>query len=92
MGLNYFDQVHLLKDILAAHLSDCCGTTAEYEQLERIIKSLMVNTELDTNMKSILGDIYRYSQSGISAASMDGHISEHQENLTHWIKEIDSYS
>jgi ketol-acid reductoisomerase len=92
MGLNYVDQVHLLKDILADHQSDCCGTTAEYEQLERIIKSLMINGELDANMKSILEDIYRYSQSGRSAASMNSHISENQENLAQWIEKIGSYS
>lgn len=92
MGLNYVDQVHLLKDILAAHQSDFSGTTAEYEQLERIIKSLMVTSELDPNIKSILGDIYLYSQSGKSAVSMDCHISENQENLAQWIEEIDTYS
>lgn len=63
MGLNHEHQVHLLKDILTDHQLDCCGTVAEYEQLERVIKSLMANTDLNSNIKHVLEDVYQYSQS-----------------------------
>ncbi|MDY7430257.1 YtzH-like family protein [Bacillus sp. V26] len=92
MGLNYENQVDLLKDILTDHQLDCCGTVAEYEQLERVIKSLMANTELDSHFKNVLEDVYRYSQSGISSKSIDSHIQEHQSSLSQWVEEMDSYS
>lgn len=71
---------------------DCCGTVAEYEQLERVIKSLMANTGLDSNIKNVLEDVYRYSQSGITADSIDTHIQEHQNHLSQWVEQMDSYS
>ena len=46
MPLQYQDQVSLLKDILTNHQTDCCGSVSEYEQLERLIKSLLVNSNI----------------------------------------------
>ncbi len=92
MGLNHEHQVHLLKDILTDHQLDCCGTVAEYEQLERVIKSLMANTDLNSNIKHVLEDVYQYSQSGRTANSIDSHIREHQSHLSQWVEEMDSYS
>ena len=45
MPLQYQDQVNLIKDILTNQQTDCCGSVSEYEQLERLIKSLMVNNQ-----------------------------------------------
>lgn len=92
MPLNYHDQIHLLKDILADHQIDCCGSVAEYEQLERVIKSLMVNSEIDQNVKSVLQDIYTYSQAGINSSNVNEHVQSHQGQFTNWIDSIDQYS
>ncbi|WP_226680556.1 YtzH-like family protein [Sutcliffiella horikoshii] len=92
MPLNYHDQIHLLKDILADHQIDCCGSVAEYEQLERVIKSLMVNNEIDQNVKNILQDIYSYSQGGINSSNDHDHNQLHQSKFTNWIDSIDQYS
>lgn len=35
MPLNAEHQMNILKDILSNHQSDCCGTVAECEQVER---------------------------------------------------------
>ncbi|MFN2747597.1 MULTISPECIES: YtzH-like family protein [Bacillus] len=92
MGLNRENQIHLLKDILSDHQADCSGTVAECEQVERIIKSLMANTNLDGNLKGVLEDIYLYSQRGRSSNSLNDHILEHQDRLTQWVEEIGSLS
>ncbi|MFC0270346.1 YtzH-like family protein [Metabacillus herbersteinensis] len=92
MPIDYHHQVGLLKDILSEHQSDCCGTVAECEQLERVIKSLMVNTQLDQNVKSVLQDIYTYSQSGVNSSELNDHIQSHQGHLSRWINDIDSFS
>ncbi|XJZ26525.1 YtzH-like family protein [Bacillota bacterium Lsc_1132] len=89
MPLSHQDQVTLLKDILSNHQTDCCGSVSECEQLERLVKSLMVNAEVDQNVKSILQEVYDYSQSGAYSANLDQHIQSNQENLANWVNSID---
>ena len=92
MPLSHEHQVTLLKDILTNHQSDCCGSVAECEQLERLVKSLMVNTQVDQNVKNILQEVYQYGQHGAETADLDQHISSNQENLSQWVNDIDQFS
>ncbi len=92
MPLQYQDQVNLLKDILSNHQTDCCGSVSECEQLERLIKSLMANSNIDQNSKQVLDQIYDYSQSGINASNLDVHIESHQQQLSEWVGNIDQLS
>ncbi len=92
LPIQYQDQVNLLKDILSDHQSECCGTVAECEQLERVIKSLMVHSNTNQQSKELLEDIYNYSQTGKYSASLDQHIESHQNQLSQWINDIDTYS
>ncbi|HJV31004.1 MAG TPA: YtzH-like family protein [Bacillales bacterium] len=92
MPLSHQDQVNILKDILSNHQSDCCGSVSECEQLERIIKSLMVNTQIDQNVKNILQEVYKYGQNGAETQDLDQHILANQENLSHWVNQIDQFS
>lgn len=92
MPLSHGDQVTLLKDILNNHQSDCCGSVAECEQLERLVKSLMVNTQVDQNVKNILQEVYQYSQNGAQTADLDHHILSNQNNLSQWVNDIDQFS
>lgn len=92
MPLSHQDQVTLLRDILNNHQTDCCGSVSECEQLERLVKSLMVNTEVDQNVKNILEEVYTYSQRGAQTADLDQHITSNQENLSQWVSNIDQFS
>jgi hypothetical protein len=92
MPLSHDDQVTLLKDILNNHQTDCCGSVAECEQLERLVKSLMVNNEVDQNVKNILQEVYQYSHHGVGTADLDQHILSNQENLSSWVSNIDQFS
>jgi hypothetical protein len=92
MPLSHQDQVTLLKDILSNHQTDCCGSVAECEQLERLVKSLMVNTQIDQNVKNILEEVYTYSQNGAQTADLDQHITANQDNLSQWVSNIDQFS
>jgi len=92
MPLGHSDQVTLLKDILTNHQTDCCGSVAECEQLERLVKSLMVNTQVDQNVKNILQEVYQYSQHGAQTADLDQHILSNQENLSQWVSDIGQFS
>ncbi|CAM3765571.1 YtzH-like family protein [Mesobacillus zeae] len=92
MPLNHTDQVNLLKDILSNQQSDCCGSVAECEQLERLIKSLMVNADISQNVRPILEEIYIYSQNGKNTADLDEHINAHQDQLSSWVENIGEFS
>ncbi|WML40881.1 YtzH-like family protein [Neobacillus sp. OS1-2] len=92
MPLSHEHQVTLLKDILTNHQSDCCGSVAECEQLERLVKSLMVNTQVDQNVKSILQEVYHYGQHGAETADLDQHILSNQDNLSQWVSDIGQLS
>jgi hypothetical protein len=92
MPLNHQDQVTLLRDILTNHQTDCCGSVAECEQLERLVKSLMVNTQVDQNVKNILKEVYQYSQNGVGTPNLDQHILSNQGNLSEWVTKIDQFS
>jgi oligoribonuclease NrnB/cAMP/cGMP phosphodiesterase (DHH superfamily) len=92
MPLNYHDQVNLLKDILNNHQNDCCGSVAECEQLERLVKSLMVNNDIHGNVKNILQEIYTYSQAGVQTSDLDHHITNNQDQLAQWVNNIDQFS
>jgi hypothetical protein len=92
MPLDLQDQVSLLKDILSNHQTDCCGSVSECEQLERLVKSLMVNTQIDQNVKNILEEVYTYSQHGAQTADLEQHILSNQENLSQWVTNIDQFS
>jgi len=92
MSLTYNHQIGILKDILTNHQIDCCGTVAECEQLERLIKSLMVNSNIDDHAKDVLEEIYTYSQQGKYTQHLENHINEHQQQLSQWIDGIDQYS
>ncbi|MBY0098954.1 YtzH-like family protein [Mesobacillus maritimus] len=92
MPLSYQDQVNLLTDILSNQQTDCCGSVAECEQVERLVKSLMVNTNLDNNVKPVLQEIYQYSQNGKYSSDLDEHILSNQENLNNWVDNIGQFS
>ena len=70
-----------IKDILTNQQSDCCGSVSEYEQLERLIKSLMVNNNVNQqDVQTVLAQIYSYSQNGINSSNLDQHIESHQDS------------
>ncbi|MDZ5472568.1 YtzH-like family protein [Bacillus sp. 31A1R] len=92
MPINSQDQVNLLKDILNNHQTDCCGSVAECEQLERLVKSLMINADVNNNVKDVLQEIYSYSQHGVNSTDLDQHIESHQQQLSEWVTNIDQFS
>ncbi|PLS14891.1 hypothetical protein CVD28_25565 [Bacillus sp. M6-12] len=92
MPLSQENQVELLKDILNNHQTDCCGSVAECEQVERLVKSLMVNSSVKQNVKAVLQEIYSYSQNGINSSDLNQYITSHQGRLSQWVDDIDNFS
>ncbi|WP_458412177.1 YtzH-like family protein [Schinkia sp. CFF1] len=92
MPLNEQHQLSILQDILTNHQVDCCGTVSECQQIQRLIKSLLVNQQVDEQIKNTLLDVYQYSQHGQNTKNMDVHITQHKDNLSAWIDEIGNYN
>ncbi|HLU22821.1 MAG TPA: YtzH-like family protein [Bacillaceae bacterium] len=92
MSLNHQDQVNLLQDILVNHLEDCCGSVSECEQLGRLVKSLLTNSAVPSEMQPVLVDIYNYCQSGKNSPDLENHINTHQDELSQWVGQINSFS
>ena len=92
MPLNHEHQLTILRDILMNHQSDCCGTISECEQLERLVQSLLTNDQVTDDVKSMLNDVYYYSQSGKYSSDLDQHITNHQNQLSQWVTDFNTYS
>lgn len=92
MPLSHENQLNLLKDILHNQNTDSYGSVAECEQVERLVKSLMINADIDQNVKTILKEIYEYSQVGIGSSDLEAHITSHQDNLSQWVDDIDQFN
>lgn len=92
MSLSYQDQVNLLQDILVNHLVDCCGSVSECEQIGRLVKSLLANDSVSLELQPLLEEIYTYCQSGKNSPDLESHINAHQEELSQWVGQINSYS
>jgi hypothetical protein len=92
MPLSYKNQIELLSDILNNHQTDCCGSVSECEQMERLVKELMVNTNVHQGVKGSLQEIYQYSQNGINSSNLDGYITSHQNQLSQWVDNINQFS
>ncbi|MEI5908820.1 YtzH-like family protein [Bacillus spongiae] len=91
MPLNQQNQMELLSDILNNHQTDCCGSVAECEQVERLVKSLMVHGNVNSQLQSALEEIYKYSQEGIHTQHLEEHIQSHQDNLKNWVEDMNTY-
>ncbi len=91
LALSHRDQLTLLTDILYDHQTDCCGSVSECEQLERLVKSLLVNPAVANDMKQTLTDVYSYSQAGKYAQHLDDHIEAHQNKLEEWVDQLNTY-
>lgn len=92
MPLNAEHQMNIVKDILSNHQSDCCGTVAECEQVERLIQSMLAKGHASTDVQATLQNVYKYTQDAKSAAHLDEHIQTNQQNLSQWVQELSTLS
>ncbi|MGJ9459720.1 YtzH-like family protein [Oceanobacillus sp. CF4.6] len=89
MTLNVNNQLTLLLDILDEQQSGSSASVSEYQQIERLIKSMMANHSItDEQLLSLLPDIYNYGRQGESAQSQPEHIALNKTNLDNWISAI----
>jgi len=52
----------------------------------------MVNTNVDGAIKTILEDVYQYSQNGVNASDLEQHIEANRNQLSQWVNDIGPFS
>lgn len=91
MSLQQEHLIMILKDILENQQKECCGTVSEYEQAKRLIKSLLMDENLDQKKKNILTEIYSYCQQADNSSNLDRHVEAHQNQLSQWVSEMNQF-
>ncbi|SET82260.1 YtzH-like protein [Oceanobacillus limi] len=90
MSLNVSNQLTLLLDLLDEQQADCCAEVSEYQQIKRLVKSMMANNTIsDEQLLQLLPEIYNYGRQGESVQNMEEHITSNKENINQWISAIE---
>ncbi|WP_026569656.1 MULTISPECIES: YtzH-like family protein [Sediminibacillus] len=89
MTKNVQNQLDLLYDILSEHSEECCGSVAECQQIQRLVKSMIAEESVtDSALQGHLPAIYDYSRQGELVQNLDDHIESNRENLQQWVNAI----
>jgi len=89
MKLDVNNQLILLHDILDEQTLDCFGSVSEYQQINRLVKSMMANNSItDEELQALLPEIYNYAKQGENSSNMEEHIQSNKENLNSWVGTI----
>jgi hypothetical protein len=91
MPLNYNDQLHIMRDLLQDHYTDCAGSPSECAQIERLAARLLENGDVHEEVRNILSGINEYSHMGYSHVHLEDHIQNHLPHLESWINTIQSH-
>jgi len=93
MGLTVNDQLILLLDLLDEHAGDSTGTSNEYQQISRLVTSMLQSgTVQDEQLLQILPQIQQYGTEGENTANISDHIINNRKNIDHWINTIDQHT
>jgi hypothetical protein len=93
MSLTVNHQRELLMDLLDEQQSECCAQVSEYQQIKRLVKSMMANNTItDEQLLQLLPEIYNYGRQGESVQNQEEHITTNIDNITNWISAIEQTS
>lgn len=85
MTLNVDHQLTLLFDLLDEHYHELDGNVTEYQQIKRVVQSMMANNAItDKQLLQFLPQIYNYGLKGENAQNLNELIIDNQENIYQW--------
>lgn len=85
MTLTVQNQLTLLHDLLDEQLTDSSASIAEYQQIKRLVESMIQKGAItDEELLQLLPDIYNYGREGENAQSLSEHIEINKENIYNW--------
>ena len=89
MTLNVTNQLTLLYDLLDEQKLESSGNVSEYQQIKRLVKSMMANNSItDEQLLELLPEIYNYGKQGENAQNVPEHITANGQNIDTWIRAI----
>lgn len=90
MSLTVNHQLELLLDILDEQQTECCAQVSEYQQIKRLVKSMIANNSISNEqLLQLLPEIYNYGRQGESVQNQEEHILTNKDNITNWISAIE---
>ncbi|MFD2761892.1 YtzH-like family protein [Lentibacillus juripiscarius] len=93
MTLTVHNQLQLLHDILTEQTEDCCGAISEYQQIKRLVQSMMADNSIsDDQLLQLLPEIYNYGRQGEIAHNDEEHVRTNQTNIDTWVNAISGLS
>ncbi|GAB3792153.1 YtzH-like family protein [Virgibacillus kimchii] len=93
MGLTVNDQLTLLVDLLDEHAGESTATPSEYQQIARLVQSMIDNGTIhDDHLLQLLPQIQQYGLEGESTANVANHITNNKQNIDSWINAIDQHT
>nr|WP_042224047.1 YtzH-like family protein [Oceanobacillus manasiensis] len=93
MSLTTNHQLVLLLDILDEQSGECCGNVAEYQQIKRLVQSMLADNRItNTELTQLLPDIYNYGNQGENSPNVPDHITANQANIEHWVNAIHQFT
>ncbi|HLR72634.1 MAG TPA: YtzH-like family protein [Pseudogracilibacillus sp.] len=88
MYLTVQNQLTLLHDLLDEQMTYKSVSNNEYQQIKKLVRSMIGNKDMDSALLNVLPEIYYYGMKGENAYSLDAHIIDHQEKIQQWLQTI----
>ncbi|AVQ99680.1 YtzH-like family protein [Oceanobacillus sp. M65] len=93
MSLTTNHQLVLLLDLLDEQSGECCGNVSEYQQIKRLVQSMLSDNRItDTQLVQLLPDIYNYGAQGENTPNVPEHITANRDNIEQWIGAINQFT
>jgi len=90
LSLNTDHQLTLLLDLLTEQSKDLHGTSAEYEQMTRLLEKLEYDQNLtNPTFKNTIPAIFNYCAQSEKSNNIQQHITVNQDDLNEWIQTIE---
>ncbi|QHE53305.1 YtzH-like family protein [Pontibacillus sp. HMF3514] len=89
MPLTTKDQMNVLYDLLSEHAEECCGSVSEYQQIQRLARSLLSKKAINNDdFLQILPQIYDYGRDGEISDNDSNYVTSNQAQLNEWMNSI----
>jgi len=88
MYLTVHNQLTLLHDLLDEQMTFKTVSTEEYRQIKKLVQTMICNKEIDSELLTVLPEIYYYGIKGEIAHSFTDHIDENEMNIQKWLDTI----
>lgn len=88
MYLTVHNQLTLLHDLLDEQVTFKSVSMNEYKQIKKLVQTIISNKDMDSELVTVLPEIYHYGIKGEVAHSFSDHIEENESNIEKWLEAI----